>query len=220
MGYRERKYIVSTICCVMIGALTLSKTFFISLIIIITIVLLVKNKNITIGKQIAIKGGIIFLAIIAVYILQEIYPSYLDNLLGRVDSGDITTGRVSNAMIYLSYLSKNVIQLLFGVGLQDVGRKIGFTGSPHAAIIEALVAWGIVGTIIIIGIMIYSVNQYKKKNNRSSYLAYIPLVMFIVIVQSTQLFRLRDRVFGIVVVIAMVGIEVTKGKTKVIDKRL
>ena len=148
---------------------------------------------------------LLILVLLGCFVVIKVNPYYIDNLFSRVDTSDITTGRVDNALIYLEHLMNKGQNLLFGVGMQNVGEKIGFTGSPHAAIIEAIVCWGVIGTLAILMLIITSI-KHNTAGVKPKFLNFIPLFVFTALIQSTQLFRLRDRVLALIVVIVLTGI--------------
>ena len=204
LGYRKKRYFIGTFLALFVGTLTISKTFLISLIIIVALMLLFVGSW---GSYKMIKRRLLIILIVVLgsYLITKINPEYINNILARVNAEDITTGRADNALIYLEYLMNDIGAMFFGVGMQNVGDKIGFTGSPHAALIESAVCWGLVGTVLLIGIIVKAILHHKG-NTKFKMLNYIPLIVFTVLVQSTQLFRLRDRVFALLVVILIAGI--------------
>ncbi len=204
LGYFSWKYIITTGICLFAGLMTISKTFFVA-IGLIAVCIILFSGDYTNKKMIGRRLGLIVCGCIMVYILSQVYPQYFENLLSRVDTNDITTGRTGNAMRYLEYLSNNTVQLFFGVGMQNVGAKIGYSGSPHNTLIEMLVCWGILGTFAMIVFLIYSIRLHRSRSSR--FLNYIPLLVLTFMAQSTQFFRLRDRIFSLIVVICFTGIE-------------
>ncbi len=204
LGYKHKKYYVSMFIALLAGTLTISKTFFISLILIVVFMILFVGSW-TSSKMMGRRIALILLVMLGCFVVLKVNPTYIENVFSRVDASDITTGRVANAMTYLEYLMDDVFHLLFGVGMQNVGEKIGFTGSPHAAIIVALICWGIIGTVFMLALILKAILHHTA-NVKTRMLNYVPLFIFTIIVQSTQLFRLRDRVFALVVVILLTGI--------------
>lgn len=204
LGYKEKRYYIVTVVGLIVGTLTISKTFLISLVFIFIFMLLYIGSWRS-YKMIERRILLVALVIFGGVVISLINPKYIENILLRVDPEDITTGRTTNAMIYMDHLIHDTNHFLFGVGMQNVSEKIAASGSPHAAVIEALVCWGIVGTLIIFSIIIYAFicNISKKK---TSMLNWVPLMVYCVIMQTTQLFRLRDRVFTIIVLMVTVGI--------------
>lgn len=204
LGYKNKRYYLSMFVALLVGTLTISKTFLISVLLIVAFMILFVGSW-TSYKMIGRRILILALVLLGCFIVIKVNPSYIENIFSRVDESDITTGRVANALIYFEYLMNEAHQLFFGVGMQNVGEKIGFTGSPHAAIIEAIVCWGVIGTLVILALIVKSILQHTSAV-KPRILNYVPLFVFAILVQSTQLFRLRDRVFALIVVIVLTGI--------------
>lgn len=215
LGYKKKRYFAAILVALLVGTLTISKTFLLSLIVITVVTILLAGSW---NSAKAWRMRILLFALIAVgvFAVLKLYPSYLDNILSRVDESDITTGRVANAGMYLDYLSQDVLAMLFGVGMQNVGEKIGFTGSPHAMFVEALICWGIVGTFAMLGLLVYAIHHHTR-NGKILPINWVPLIVYLVITQTTQLFRLRDRVLTLIVIIVTVGIS-QKGDKKTDDQ--
>ena len=205
------KYIIPLIICLLGGTLTISKTFLLSLVLIFVLFLFGASERGNVAKTFFKKCCLLILVGLLAYLVYRLNPSYIGNLLSRVDSSDITTGRVNNALTYIEALSKNTLGLFFGVGIQNVGPKIGFTGSPHASVVEMIVCWGIIGTILISGMLMYATYWHAKQSRNSCFLNFIPILVFAFIAQTTQLFRLRDHVLCIIVAIITCGLELSRG---------
>lgn len=210
LGYKKRKYYLTAAIALIAGTMTLSKTFIIMLAAMILLVFLFAGSW---SSSKALKNRLIFLVFVALgcYAIMQIYPNYLENILERAE-GDITTGRLSGARRYFAYLMQDMKALLVGVGMQNVGKKTGIGASPHASIIEAMICWGLVGTIVMIYLVVKAtVKQASLIKTRM--VNFFPLIIFAIVTQSVQLFRLRDRVFSMVMVIVFSGIAENRANT-------
>lgn len=206
------KYLIPLIICLLGGTLTISKTFLLSLILIFVLFLFGASERGDIAKTFFKKCCLLILVGLLAYLVYRLNPSYIENLLSRVDSSDITTGRVNNALTYVDALSTNTLGFFFGVGIQNVGPKIGFTGSPHAAIVEMIVCWGIIGAALIGGMIMFATYWHAKQSRNICVLNFIPILVFAFVAQTTQLFRLRDHVLCLIVAIITCGLELSRGK--------
>ncbi len=224
LGYKNNKYYIAMFVALLAGTLTISKTFLISVALIVLLVFLF-GGSFSSTKMLGKRIGLICIVFIGVFLVSKVNPDYIENLLSRVDENDVTTGRVRIAVVYLGYLTENILGMIFGLGMQNIGTKIGRMASPHAAFVEAIACWGVFGTLLMLLLIFRSVYQQKFKV-KSTMFNYIPFIVFAVLVQSTQLFRLRDRLFGLLVVIVLTGIprkgeKSGEGKKKsVIDSKL
>lgn len=212
LGYKKRKYYLTAAIALIAGTMTLSKTFIIMLAVMVLLVFLFAGSW---NSSKAFKNRVIFLLFVALgcYMVMQIYPDYLENIIARAE-GDATTGRLSGAQKYFAYLMQDMKALLVGVGMQNVGEKTGIGASPHAAIIEAMTCWGLVGTIAMISVLVKATVKHAS-SIKTRMVNYFPLIIFVIVTQSTQLFRLRDKVFAMVMVIVFVGIPQTEHIQKI-----
>jgi len=217
LGYKNKKYYLSMVIALLAGTLTISKTFLLSIVLIFVLMILFVGSWNSV-KMMKRRVLLLIIVLLGCFVVLKVNPSYLDNIFSRVDTTDITTGRTANASIYLEYLMNKGENLLFGVGMQNVGEKIGFSGSPHAAIIEGVVCWGLIGVLLMLALIIASV-KHNTAYVKSKMLNYIPLIIFSVLIQTTQLFRLRDRVIALIVVIVLTGISQKGDETNECQKK-
>ncbi len=211
LGYMQKRYFVSTAFCVLAGAFTLSKTFLLSLAIIVFLVFLFTGSWTSV-KALKMRLLIIAITLIGGYALISIYPDYIKNIIDRFILNDFTTGRVNSASIYLEAVLSDFFKCFFGLGMQNIGEKVGYTGSPHAAFIEVWACFGIIGGLALLLLIIKSIS-FNKSDIKVKALNFIPLIVFAIVIQSTQFFRLRDRVFTLLVMIVATGISARRKKT-------
>ncbi len=207
---------IAVLLLLLFGLMTLSKTFLLSLVVVVFCIILntsQEKKSFESIKNAMIAFVCIIVALIIVY---NVYPNYFDNIAARFDPEDLTTGRVRIAQKYINYLLGEPFSLFFGLGLQNIGEKSMCVASPHAAFIECLVSFGLLGTIFIIYIVINSIKQITK-NKKRSFLSYMPLVITVVLIQSTQFFRMRDRILTLIAVVVLCGIESRSKKNKGVE---
>ncbi len=206
----DLKYITSAIICLLAGALTISKTFLLSLLLTIVLLLFFSGDGLNLIKSFSKKFRLLLLVGLLAFSMYRIYPTYLDNIINRVDTADITTGRVEVATKYLNVVSSNMNYMFFGVGIQNVGQKTGIIASPHSSFIELYVCWGIVGIIYVCSLIIHFIKMFSKSNNNLKLLNYVPLIIFIFVTQTTQLFRIRDHILSLIVIIIVCGIDLER----------
>lgn len=193
------------ILLLLFGLMTLSKTFLLSLIFIVLCLMLKTSVETNVLKSIKNIFIAVFFVLIAIIIIYNVYPSYFENINARFDTNDLTTGRVRIAQNYFTYLIKEPFAMFFGVGLQNLGVKTGCGASPHAAIVECLTSFGLIGTIFIIWLIVKAIYKITKKQ-RKVLLVYMPFFVTLVLIQSTQFFRMRDRILTLIVVVVLCGI--------------
>ena len=202
----KAKYIIPIIICLLAGAMTLSKTFFLSLIIIFILSLFLSGEKRLKIDSIKKRILLLILAGFLVFSIYKIYPSYVNNLMNRVDSADVTNGRVRVATKYLNTISSNASDLLFGVGIQNVGLKTGIIASPHSSLVELIVCWGIVGTIYVCLYIFFLIRKNCCLNKNFKNMNLLALLIFLFVTQTTQLFRIRDHILCLIVIIVSCGV--------------
>lgn len=152
------------------GIMTISKSFLISLVIIVAFFLLGAFK----------KGGKSFFGIVTVLVASgvlvylfafESIETYIFRL--ESDSGaslsDITTGRSDLIYIYIKEIIKEIPTLMFGFGLENFIEGLHM---PHNTYIEFIYSMGLVGAIVylIMFKVSFSINIFPKK-----FLYYVPI---------------------------------------------
>ena len=172
---RKRKVwndVIAIITFVILGALTLSKAFLITIAIIILIsfiLLIIKLKR----KAIIPAGLIILFSIIGVICFWPYIQTVIDRFFVTYSNANllskITTGRYEIWIHYLSDWAKYSKITLLGAGLfvPDINNM-----SPHSVFIFILYRFGVVGLFMIAGlVMAYAKSSERKiKLNLSNWL--------------------------------------------------
>lgn len=184
--------IIGIIFAVFVGFLTVSKTFILVfagmyLLYLIWYILKSNGKNITPIFVLAV-------SIVAFIVLPQ--TTIVKNVLDRFSSGDLTTGRIDVANEYLDFMFKDFSRVILGMGLQNITIKSGFVHVPHNAILEIFVCFGIVGIIMF---SVYFINlikmniEYRKNNSleKANFINYLPVVVYVVFIQSLQFMRIN-----------------------------
>lgn len=154
--------------CAFIGLMTLSKTFFIILAIILIVIFCCKLKTST--KNTLITGGVVLGLIILLAIIKpEFFKFMWDRFFGYIERCDsfksfmnmLTTDRYTVWGEYISYMTHNsVFNLLFGYGL---GAKILNIFSPHNMFISMFYQLGIIGTMLLVVVLTIIIKQLRKE---------------------------------------------------------
>ena len=184
--------IIGMVFAAFVGFLTVSKTFILVfagmyLLYLIWYILKSNGKNITPIFVLAV-------SIVAFIVLPQ--TTIVKNVLDRFSSGDLTTGRIDVANEYLDFMFKDFSRVILGMGLQNITIKSGFVHVPHNAILEIFVCFGIVGIIMF---SVYFINlikmniEYRKNNSleKANFINYLPVVVYVVFIQSLQFMRIN-----------------------------
>lgn len=175
------------------GFLCMSRTFVIALgvLIIVYIILLPGNELVQKIKHIL---GIIAIMIVIYNVLIAFFPTTVETTLARFQEADVSSGRIEIMEQYNTFMEQSVLRMIFGIGNLNKTAKTGIH-SPHNAIQELYVAWGIAGVFLMFTIIwnmwqVYKYRNYVKKNNR---IGWLPALVVFVTVQSGQLFSLNEK---------------------------
>ena len=143
------------------GMLTISKSFFLMLFVVYILFLkqLFKKKK-------YFSSVVLLIALLIVFILMlngkiSIFDSFINRLMY---SDDITTGRSTIWMIYIKYIIKHPINMIFGNGIG--AESLGYLA--HNTYIDFIYYYGIIGTVLFLAIIKRSVKfqaASKKVDN-------------------------------------------------------
>lgn len=182
--------VIINIFAFIFGALTVSRSFYLGLIVIVAMFLLARTGS---DERLARRKKVLIFclavtACIFVKEFQEYILQVINNLFARVvsDTSGGTGERTTIWLAALSYLFNNPIALFFGGGATGyvlVGEKIGeiFSAGMHNLFLDIAMSWGIVGTLCVGVIAGRMVNTKKivfilKRNT----IACIPFVVLFV----------------------------------------
>lgn len=170
-------FIIGGLLLIGFGVLTISKTFFLMLLLLIVLYLVWQFWNKKILRGVFMTGGVALAAAVLLLGDNSPFATVLDRLASATSLSDLTTGRSDVFSAYLGAITENVWSLLFGAGLaaSNLGRD------PHNLYIEIAYYLGIVGLGLIIAYycsLIHSVNYRHKTYGRQNFIAkYLPLLM-------------------------------------------
>lgn len=168
--YKNKNIIFTSIAFIttlFLGLLTRSKTFillsviFIAVFLVYYLIIAIKKRNIPL--QIVL-GAIFISSIVFAYIYIKTRIDFNDNLT----TTDVLSNRNTIWKMAFKDLSKNALTLLFGLGL---GSEIHWENAQtcHSVYIEILQKFGIIGSLLFVGLTIYCLvllfKNYKIKNN-------------------------------------------------------
>ncbi|MGU8831518.1 O-antigen ligase family protein [Clostridium perfringens] len=166
----------------------LSKMFVLVLLLLIVFVIPIffnfsKNSSRLILSIIIISITVIIIIKISSYDFLGIFDKIIERFKSASTLNELTTGR-SNLISYtLDFLKEHPLYLIFGVGVQSYGMRMG-EGYLHSYPIEILATYGIIGSAIYIAFFL-SLYKSSKKYFKSinilysfKYVELIPLIIF------------------------------------------
>lgn len=121
------------------------------------------------------------------YLLSTVLTSFVVGFESRMNTDDISNGRVDIFAMYNNILINDPLKLLFGVGIQKYSTKLGVIMSSHNGTQEVVLAWGLFGLVLIITMLIVALKNAKRYFSISKQY-YIPLFALIIFSQTGQSF--------------------------------
>ena len=181
--------IVLVIAQIILGFLTLSRSFTICLLL--AVVLYVFSVSRSVGKLVKYLLAVGFVLAIAILIINLTAPYIFENLFDRFGEDDVTGGRAGLLEWYNKYLFDSPSHYLFGTGLQNILSKVNIdswnivSAVPHNGFQELLVVWGIMGILLFGTFCVMLVVMSKQKCSRRI-CNFIPSVIWLVMGMSGQ----------------------------------
>ena len=180
--------IVLVIAQIILGFLTLSRSFTICLLL--AVVLYVFSVARSIGKLVKYLVAVGVVLAIAILIINLTAPYIFENLFERFGDDDVTGGRAGLLEWYNEYLFDSPSHYLFGTGLQNMVDKVNWSSElyvstvPHNGLQEILVAWGGLG-FVLLGWFVVSMFKFKGIS-KTGFINIIPMIVIFVMSQSGQ----------------------------------
>jgi O-antigen ligase len=189
---------------ILIGLISVSRMFFIGLLLIILFYIL----NTLYGKAWLKKlftSLTLFISMLTVFfIMNDVFESLLNRLFTRMEEISADS-RLEIQIDSLTFLSKNILQGFIGLGANyypKYGDIYGylFSAHTHNLYLDGLMSWGITGSIALIMILIYFTKKCKYINDfEVSLLTTIPLLLIAVWFLTAGTFTsFRDYTFIII----------------------
>ena len=169
-----------------VGAMTISRSFYLCLLVSFILFLVFKNRGRQFGKM-EILFVVASLLIMTLFAQSDIVNKLLESLQLRMDAGveQGTGGRTDIWIACIEYLLNNPIKLLFGSGANNY-MQIGasqnkmFSAGAHNLILDLIMSWGLLGTGIIVGTCISSFKNTIKNSQVFYKHSLIPLLTYLV----------------------------------------
>lgn len=181
---------VLAILLMVFGALTASRTYLVCLALMF--LLLLFGQQGSIKKKMKFLGVMILVAAAALLLVYLIFPDLLEYYISRFQDSDITTGRDVLMVRYGEFILENPRVLFFGIGLNCYNHDLMVVhkvaaGVPHNGIQELIIAWGLPGLILFLGLFIVMVRRAKDFCPKQKLLNYVPLIILFVKSQAGQM---------------------------------
>lgn len=173
---------------VFVGGMSLSRSY----LVLISFAALIYYLSIAKSLKRFLTSIVIF-TIISIALYGAIYhytPGIIENYTERLERQDITGGRLDISEAYFTALADNPERLFLGAGIQNYPAKYSMEMSSHNAIQEVILAWGVVGLILVCLYIFYICkhgwNDAVMRDQKMLYL--LPMILLLIGIQSGQFF--------------------------------
>lgn len=187
----DKKRISKAIGFAMVGyllflvVLTRSRTGLLMMAMIVLVyylVLVFRRKRIFSGMALlAMIGALVFLVI-------TLMPGAVEKLMNRfVDQEDITNGRADTFVFYIQKWVEKPWGFLFGYGIGSYFDIVEVGISPHNAITDILISWGLFGLLLVAGIIAMCWSKgIKGVDKKDRMMALLPAIVALVASMAGQ----------------------------------
>ena len=189
LSHNRRNLVPTLAACVgltLFGLMTQSRSFAASLLLILAFFAASSLRTLE-RKKIQITLAGLITAIAAFFIIQAYLPSIYEPLAYRIFNprgDDISGNRFTIWGEYVWYLSNNPNSLLLGIGIENIADIVGIDSVAHNAVLETIVIWGTIGSIIFLGLFFAAWKRLKqmaplsrKKLEPLNYLPFFSLLL-------------------------------------------
>lgn len=167
------------------GLLTLSRTWV--LVVVMLALLYILSTDMSAKGFFQTFFGIALVVLVGYFVLRQ-FPSIFDGLIERFGRSDVATGngRYEITDKYLEVFGNDLRITLFGSGVTQYRSVMGMdvTGSLHNSLVQILVCYGLVGTVIFVyGWLSTAVKAFGKVK----LLYWIPFICILIFSVSLQM---------------------------------
>lgn len=176
---REKYTLFFIFVILILGVLTLSKTYIVLLGIMFIFFVLGYEGDLI--KKVKLTIVIAFVIAAVYFVMICFFPSVYNTFINRWLAEDISNGRLSIFLEVTKCIESNPSILFFGIGLQGFTEGIlqYVSIAPHDAISEVLMTWGLPGIIFLIFLTCVMISDAKKRNTNIKLLNFIPIIIVV-----------------------------------------
>jgi len=192
---------------IVIGCLTVSRTFLLCLAGTFVLYILLQEKNAM--HKVKVFAAVVVILIFAVVALKIVAPNIIDNYVDRFRAEDITGGRAFLNDFYNELITSSPKNLWYGIGIQNINLKIWQlkgveVNNPHNGYQQMLVAWGVVGLVLMMLFILFMALYARKKNPRAPLMCYLPLILLLINILAGQLVTSGSKLLSLVFIYLMI----------------
>lgn len=174
----------------MCGMYMVSKGFYVVVAIVSMILAISMIKEIVkyFKYIIVIVAGLVYA--FSLPTIQLLINSIILRFTGATDINSLTTGRSDLYVYYIDAISSEPIHSIFGAGLSTYRLHYNAHNNyiTHNTTLELWAAWGIIGVVFIIGIILFLCKTKVFKNRRWTIYSLVPLISLLLFSQTVSMF--------------------------------
>lgn len=220
IGRKEHSFfdLVLLILSTVFGLMTLSRTFVIILLLIVIFFILTTKGNLK--QKLLCIFGIFTMALLVIILISQIAPNIFENIISRFKEEDMFGGRDELFSFYNRHILSSLLFFFFGIGLHDLKGKIDSIyhidiNVPHNGIQEIWVAWGIIGLILFVLMIVSLIKETRKHQHKPAKRQYLLLFITLLHIMAGQFIRSEIALLSLILVIISLSICDTKTDGKI-----
>ena len=189
--------------CILVGSLTVSRTFILCLAITVFLYIVLQRKPI--DQRLKTIFILLLVCAVALVIVWRVSPGIIENYTDRFSEEDVTGGRSYLFEFYNRFILSSPWVFLFGVGIQDIsGKALIMMGEtvfvPHNGYQQIVIAWGIIGFVLMFALITCIIVNAKKRNSSIPAIAYLPFVLLLVNIMAGQFVTAGSKVLSLALI--------------------
>ncbi|MBP3308780.1 MAG: O-antigen ligase family protein [Clostridia bacterium] len=175
----------SSFIAMFFGAITISRSFFLCMIVLLMFLLVFKGKNSGSTRNKFILITIIVFSLL-IFSQLDIFDKIFVDLGSRLnyEISPESGGRLSIWLACFDFLFSNPICLIFGIGATNymniaLEYNLGFSAGAHNLLLDLIMSWGIVGAALIVCLCVFGLKRVLSPKCQRLMHAFLPLLVYL-----------------------------------------
>ena len=190
-----------------VGCLTISRAFLLCFAGIVVLYVLLQKTSGSHKAKVLVSAT--FLLVFAAVALKILAPNVIDNYVERFSVDDITSGRTHLLEFYNDFVLSSLDRLFYGIGVQNIDHKIWYlegvkVNVPHNGYQELIVAWGLIGFVLMVAFIACMVMYARKQNSKIFLISYLPFILLLVTLLTGQFITSGTMLLSLVFIYLMI----------------
>lgn len=207
---KRKLLLIIAVICTVLGMLSVSRTYIVLIILLWLLFIFIFKVKPTHLLFVLCSMSVVIL------LMYNLYPEFVTWLFDfaknrTTNSSGLDNDRLLLFKMYFEFSTENFRNIVFGYS-QKYMTILNTEVAVHNAIQESIICWGILGLGITTYWIFSLIKNYKKHNeiNKNSLFKIIPIMLFLVYVQTIQLFTMNS--YLIIMMISLTAFSVNPDK--------